>query len=123
MKLTNLEMFNYLNALDNISDKVYGKLGYAVARNLRKITNELIEFEDMRLKIFYKYATLNKDNEYELQPNTESYQKFINEINEIAMISHKVDIYKIEPDLVIESNLSAKELNDLIFMIKDEEVK
>lgn len=123
MKLTNLEMFNYLNALNNISDKVYGKLGYAVARNLRKITNELIEFEDMRLKIFYKYATLNKDNEYELQPNTESYQKFINEINEIAMISHKVDIYKIEPDLVIESNLSAKELNDLIFMIKDEEVK
>ena len=123
MKLTNLEMFNYLNALNNISDKVYGKLGYAVARNLRKITNELIEFEDMRLKIFYKYATLNKDNEYELQPNTEPYQKFINEINEIAMISHKVDIYKIEPDLVIESNLSAKELNDLIFMIKDEEVK
>ena len=123
MKLTNLEMFNYLNALDNISDKVYGKLGYAVARNLRKITNELIEFENMRLKIFCKYATLNENNEYELQPNTESYQKFINEINEIAMISHKVDIYKIEPDLVIESNLSAKELNDLIFMIKDEEVK
>lgn len=119
MKLTNLEMLNYLNALNQISDKVYGKLGYAVARNIRKLANELVEFEQIRYETFYKYAILNSDNEYELKANTLAYQEFINEIHEIAMIVHKVDIYKIEPDIVIESELSAKEVNNLVFMIKD----
>lgn len=119
MKLTNLEMLNYLNALNQISDKVYGKLGYAVARNIRKLANELVEFEQIRYETFYKYAILNSDNEYELKANTPAYQEFINEIHEIAMIVHKVDIYKIEPDIVIESELSAKEVNNLVFMIKD----
>lgn len=119
MKLTNLEMLNSLNALNQISDKVYGKLGYAVARNIRKLANELVEFEQIRYDTFYKYATLNENNEYELKANTPAYQEFINEIHEIAMIVHKVDIYKIEPDIVIESELSAKEVNNLVFMIKD----
>lgn len=120
MKLTNLEMLNYLEALNQISEKVYGKLGYAVARNLRKIANELIEFEQIRSDTFYKYAILNENNEYELKANTKPYKDFIDEMHEIASIHHKVDIYKVEPDLVIQSGLNAKELNSLVFMIKDE---
>lgn len=120
MKLTNLEMLNYLEALNQISEKVYGKLGYAVARNLRKIANELVEFEQIRSDTFYKYATLNENDEYELKSNTKPYKDFMDEMHEIASIRHKVDIYKIEPDVVIQSGLNAKELNSLVFMIKDE---
>lgn len=120
MKLTNIEMSNNLNSLRQISNKVTGKLGYAVARNIRKITDELIEFENLRFEHIRKYGMDNGHGEYIVKKDTDAYDKFIVDMQEYAMISHVVDIYMIEPDEIFKSDLTADEITSIDFMINEE---
>ena len=52
-----LEAYNLLNFLNNISKKCIGKLGYAVARNIRVLNTELTEFQNVRNELIRKYGT------------------------------------------------------------------
>lgn len=119
MKLTNIEMSNHLKSLRSISTKVRGKLGYAVARNIRKISNELIEFENLRLEHIRKYGTENENGECVIKKNTEEYHKFLTDMQEYATIAHDVDIYNVDADIVMNSDLTADEMIKIEFMIKE----
>lgn len=119
MKLTNIEMSNYLNSLQQISNKVKGKLGYAVARNIRKISDELIEFENIRLEHIRKYGTDNENGECVIKKDTEEYHKFITDMQEFANISHDVDIFMINAEFVMDSDLTAEEMIKIEFMINE----
>ena len=119
MKLTNIEMSTHLSSLNRISNKVRGKLGYAVARNIRKISEELIEFENIRLEHIRKYGTDNGNGECIIKKDTVEYNQFLTDMIEFANISHEVDIYVIEPDVIMESDLTAQEIGTLNFMIND----
>ena len=120
MKLTNIEMSNYLNSLNQISSKVKGKLGYAVARNIRKISNELIEFENIRLEHIYKYGTKNDNGDCFIKKDTEEYNKFLTDMQEYAAITHDVDIYMINAEEIFKSDLTADEITTIDFMINHE---
>ena len=120
MKLTNIDMTNYIKSLQNISNKVKGKLGYAVARNIRKISDELIEFENIRLECIRKYGTDNGNGECVIKTNTPEYDTFITEMQEYVLIKHDVDIYTIEPDEIFKSDLTADEIASIDFMINEE---
>ena len=120
MKLTNIEMSNYLNSLNQISGKVKGKLGYAVARNIRKISNELIEFENIRLEHIYKYGTKNDNGDCFIKKDTEEYNKFLTDMQEYAAITHDVDIYMINAEEIFKSDLTADEITTIDFMINHE---
>lgn len=119
MKLTNIEMDNKLISLNNISDKVSGKLAYAVARNIRKISNEVVEFENIKNQLIKKYGTTDDNGISTIEVGTDGYEKFINEIKEYTSIEHDIDIYKIEEDEIFKSNLNAKEIINLDFMIEE----
>ena len=119
MKLTNIEMSNYLNSLQQVSNKVKGKLGYAVARNIRKISDELIEFENIRLEHIRKYGTDNGNGECVIKKDTSEYNQFITDMQEYATISHDVDIYTVDAEIVMESDLTADEMNMIYFIIKE----
>lgn len=119
MKLTNIEMSNHLNSLNQISNKAKGKLGYAVARNIRKISDELIEFETLRLEHIHKYGTDNGNGECVIKKNTEEYHKFITDMQEFANISHDVDIFMINAEFVMDSDLTAEEMIKIEFMINE----
>lgn len=119
MKLTNIEMSNYLNSLQQVSNKVKGKLGYAVARNIRKISDELIEFENIRLEHIRKYGTDNGNGECVIKKDTSEYNQFLTDMQEYATISHDVDIYTVDAEIVMESDLTADEMNMIYFIIKE----
>lgn len=119
MKLTNIEMSNCLNSLQQISNKVKGKLGYAVARNIRKISDELIEFENIRLEHIRKYGTDNGNGECVIKKDTSEYNQFLTDMQEYATISHDVDIYTVDAEIVMESDLTADEMNMIYFIIKE----
>lgn len=120
MKLTNIEMSNHLNSLNQISGKVKGKLGYAVARNIRKISSELIEFENIRLEHIYKYGTKNDNGDCFIKKDTEEYNKFLTDMQEYAAITHDVDIYMINAEEIFKSDLTADEITTIDFMINHE---
>ena len=119
MKLTNIEMSNHLNSLRKISNKVKGKLGYSVARNIRKISEELIEFENIRLEHIRKYGTENNNGEYVIKKDTYEYNKFLIDMQEYATIFHDVDIYMIDAEEIFKSDLTADEITTIDFMIKE----
>lgn len=119
MKLTNIEMSQHIKSLQDISSKVKGKLGYAVARNIRKISDELIEFENIRLEHIRKYGTDNGNGECVIKKDTEEYDRFLTDMQEYATISHDVDIYAVDAEIVMESDLTADEINMIYFMIKE----
>ena len=117
MILTNLEMLNFLSNLNSISDKVTGKVAYFVARNIRKISSELTEFNQIKDKYIYEKQL------YDITEESQEYQDFLLYINQFIDIKHEVEISKIDAKELYNSNLTAKDILELGFMIIDEEIK
>lgn len=123
MKLTNIEMSAYLNSLKEISGKTKGKLSYAVARNIRKLTNELVEFENIRNDLICKYgAEVKAENRFVIDPqnNPEGFEKYWKDMQEYVYISHEIDIFKIDPIEFETSDLTAEDIMNIEFMINEE---
>ena len=120
MKLTIIKISNYLHSLQLIEDKVAGKLGYFVARNIRLLSNELTEFEKIRTDLIYKYGTQIGEDEYKVLENTSEYVEFSNELQTFFDIEHDVNFSRVPASLVMNSSLTAKEINNIFFMIEEE---
>jgi len=120
MKLTNIQMSNYMSALNKVaqSDKVSGKLAYAIARNMRKISEEGIEYDMLRRKIVEKYGE-KTDEGFAISPDSPDYEKALQEINEIGNITHDVDIFKVSEDLICNSMLNVQDILSIDFMIEE----
>lgn len=117
MKLTNKKMDECYLALNNISEKTTGKLGYAIARNLRKLSEELVEYQSFKDKIICKYG-VEIDGTYSIQIGSEAFEKYINEMKEYMTIEHDVQIFTVTEDEVLNSDLNAKEMLAIDFMIQ-----
>lgn len=119
MKLANIEMSNCLSNLKSISGKVTGRLAYAVSRNMRKLSNEVLEFETIKNNLIDQYGEKNEDGVMTIKTGTDSYKKFIEDISEYSDIAHEVDIYTIPSDVLYDSVLNADEMLYLDFMIHE----
>lgn len=119
MKLKNVEMSNYLTALNNIADKVDGLLAYAVARNIRKIYAEVTEYENLKNDLIVKYGVLGDDGVSRIQVDSEECKKFLKEIEKYTNIEHEVDIYMLNIDELKSSSLNAKEILSIDFMLSE----
>ena len=123
MKLTNVQMSNYLDALQAIAGKATGKLGYAVSRNMRKLANENVEFMQIKNELINKYGTEYVDESGECQISikvgTDGYSKFMEEIKEYCEITHDVDIYMIDETELYSSTLNANEMMSIDFMVEE----
>lgn len=119
MKLTNIDMDKHLSFLNSISSKVTGKLAYAIARNIRKISSELTEYNKIRDELITKHGETTDNGTYSISVGTDAYKKFIKDISEYAVIEHEVDIYPIDEETICNSSLTAEEMLQLDFMIKD----
>lgn len=118
MTMTNAAMFNRLNYLQSISSKVTGRLAYAVARNIRKISNECQEFIKIKDDFVRKYGTQTEDGNFVVQQNSDHYNKFMDELKIYTDIQHDVDIYTIDEKELWESDLNADEMLMIEFMVK-----
>ena len=119
MKLSNRKMDECFNALNNISEKTSGKLGYAIARNIRKLSEELVEYHSLRDKAIYKFGTQGSDGTYSIQIGSEAYDSYIEEIKEYMNIEHDVQIFTVTEEEVLKSDLNAKEMLAIDFMIQE----
>lgn len=121
MELTNIEISNHINALNQIKTKVTGKLGFIVAKNLRKLINEFSEFECVRNQLINKYGTVDEQGTFGIKAGTEAYNSFLKEIQEYYDIKQDVSILKVDVDTICNSSLNADEILKLDFMIIDDE--
>lgn len=119
MKLTNRKMDDCLNALVSISERATGKMGYSVARNIRKLSEELTEYQSFKDKTIVKYGTTDENGQARIQVGSEAYNSFVNEMKEYMDIEHDVQIFTVTEEEVLKSDLNAKEILAIDFMIQD----
>ena len=119
MRLTNKKMDEYFTALSNMSEKATGRLGYAIARNLRKLSEELVEYQTLKDKAINKYGEVGDDGvaRIRIDPDSEAFKSFTEDMKEYMDIEHDVQVFTVSEDEVINSPLNAKEMLSIDFMI------
>lgn len=121
MTMTNIEMLNRSTYLQSISSKVTGKLGFAVAKNIRRITDECQDFIKIKDDLVRKYGTETEESNFVIKQNTESYTKFMEELKVYTDIQHDVDIYSVDEEELWKSELNADEMLMIEFMVSERE--
>ena len=119
MKLTNVQMDSYLQAMQNISEKVTGKFASAVARNMRKISEELVEYQNLKNNAIFKYGEVGEDGRASIKIGSDAFEKFIEEMKEYSDIAHDVSIQKITQNELLSSSLNANEILTIDFMVDE----
>ena len=85
MKYTNIQLQTYFDILNSVASKATGKLAYIIARNARKIFEELQEYTKIRNDKLYQYGEKKGDQLF-LSADSPNYQKFITEMAEYDKI-------------------------------------
>lgn len=118
--MTNYEMDQNLENLKAIARKkeMPGSLSYAIAKNIRKMQEELKEYLEVKYDLIQKYGELT-DNKYQIT-DQDKIRDYAEEIQDIAQIEQTVDLIKISPKLFDRINITVEEIMALEFMIEDD---
>lgn len=119
MKLTNKQMDEYIYGLEGLMEKTQGRLGYAIAKNHRMILNELKEYQGLKDSAIMRFGTKNEQGRASIQVGTDAYEKYLEEMKQYDDIESDVNIVMVKADDVYSSNLSAKEVSGILFMIEE----
>ena len=117
MKLSNSEMWDALQVLSQTKET--GKLGYACARNLRKLLEESREYMETRDTLLRKYGADQGNGKYNIPP--EKVADFTSELNEYGKIEHEVDVMQVSEDVFCSGSFTTKEMYTLSWMVKEAE--
>ena len=120
MKMTNKQMYDSVVVMAQAKEK--GKLGYAIARNRRKLESEVVEYSQKRDEIIKKYGKqIEGTNRFELQ--TDALTKINGELAEYNDITCEVDVMQVSLDELCSGNLDCEQMYVLDWMVKNEEEK
>ena len=129
MKITNRKILNDKNSLAKISQRVLPiKVSYAIAKNIKKIDNELDIYNSEREKLIDKYCVKNEngeklvDEDNNLRIAEDNLNDWNKAMQDLLDIEVDVDIHKFNRDDLINSNIEMKpaELMVIDYMMADE---
>ena len=114
MKMSNDKIFASVQILSTLEEK--GKLGYAIARNLRKLQDAGKEYFEKRDELIQKYGKPNGDtgNFTFTKKNADA---FNTELAEYAVIEHEVDIMTVNEDVFCSGSLTSQDMFNLDWMV------
>lgn len=106
---------NLLINLDSLTE-CNGSIGFKIAYNIRKLSDELKEYVQFKQELFKKYG---EENDGQLMINKESpnFSSFIKELNELDQ-EIEIPLMKFSEKDLIDSGLSAKQMS-LIWELVD----
>lgn len=112
---------DFVNVLQRHMDAT-GVLGFAIARNYRKVSDEIVEYIDRRNDLITKYGKdeIGKDGKPTgrkyIDANSDNLKKFAEELQKYADIEVSVDVMTVSLD-EIGDQLKAKDIVELEMMI------
>ena len=118
MKMTNAKMWESIQTLSAVDET--GKLGYACARNLRKLMDACKEYMEVRDRLMMQYGTPDPEGNGKYTFDQEKAKEFSDALREYAVIEHEVDIFQVSEDVFCSGNLTTKEMYALDWMVKEE---
>ena len=110
--LTNGQMLESLSALAEANET--GKLGYAIAKNRRKIQGEIKEYLDVREQLLKKHGTLKGGDQYSFTP--ESAEQFNRELEEYAKIETELELMAVPQEVFVSGGLTSRQMYALDWM-------
>lgn len=123
MKIKNIEMEHMLKTLEPIL-KYRNKIAYVAARNTRLLNTELIEYFKIKNSLIEKYGEQEIDengkttNKFALKINSQNFDSFCKEFDEIANIEHDVKLMTLPYDETV-GILSGEEILNIEWMLTD----
>lgn len=123
MKLKNIQMETMLETLKPILPH-RDKIGYIAARNARTLNDALTEYFIFKGDLIKKYGEVDKDengNELgtmSIRPNSDNFETFEKEFDEIKNIEHEVKLMTVNYEDII-GLLNGEEILKLDWMLVD----
>ena len=114
MLMSNDKIFSSVQVLSGLEEK--GKLGYAIARNLRKLNDAGKEYFEKRDELIRKYGKPNGNGgSYTFtEKNAKAFNK---ELEEYAVIEHEVDVMTVSEEVFCSGTLTSQMMYDLDWMV------
>lgn len=116
MLLTNAQMFDSLLVLNQVEEK--GVLGFAVAQNRRKLSEELKEYAAKRDELLREYGTDEGDGKFRLGP--EKAVAFSEALRPFAEMTAEVAIRQVSVEDFCSGGLTSSQMYVLSWMVKEE---
>ena len=110
--LTNAQMLDSLSALAEANEP--GKLGYAIARNRRRLQGELTEYLAVREELLKEYGTDKGGGQYGFTP--ESAEHFQRALEEYAKLETELELMTVPTELFVNSGLTSRQMFVLDWM-------
>lgn len=124
MKLTNLQIYNYANALleefgAGCDITLPVKINFFLQKNIQTLTTLGKEVENARLAIVQQYGELNEEGTAYIIP-ADKIEAASNELNDLLSLEQDVLIRTFKIESFDNVDLTYKQMNALMFMIDDE---
>jgi len=124
MTLTNNEIYNYANALarefNNQEVKLPIKVNFYLQKNIQELLNLAQDIEKQRIGIAEEFGVLNEETQnYDIP--SENIPAATQKLNDLFDLTQEVKIYKVKLDAFNDIELSAAQMQALLFMIDEEE--
>ena len=113
MKLTNLEAYNMVQMMTEMNET--GRLGYAIAKNMRKLSEEITEYSQKRDELIMKYGEQDGDR-YRIPP--EKAADFLSELSEYDGIEFEYAPHQVSEDDFCAGSLTSAQMYRLDWMVR-----
>lgn len=122
--LTNNEIYNYANSLmEYFSDsevKFPIKVNFYLQKNKNVLTTLAQDIEQERINIIQEYGKLDEETQQFSIPQ-EKMAEASEKINDLFNLTQDVNLYKVNLDSFGDMELTANQMQALLFMIEDNE--
>ncbi len=118
MILTNEKMLESVAVLSQADEK--GMLGYAIAVNRQKLTDEanLREYFKKRDELLKEHGTDIGDGKYQLAPQNAA--RFYEALQPFSELTADVPVMRIAPEVFYSGNLTSSQMFTLNWMVKED---
>ena len=111
MTMTNEEMGGYIETLSKLKER--GKLGYAIARNLRLLRTNATEYLTEKARGFKEYGK-QQGSIIRVAPDD-----YMREMGDIPSISHEVEVYQVDEETFTSGSLDSVQMESLLWMVQE----
>lgn len=122
--LTNDKIYNYANSLmeqfSNQDIKLPIKVNFYLQKNQTELIELAQEIEKQRIEIIKEYGVFNEETQQYDIP-TEKVSEATQKVNDLFDLTQDVKIYKVNLEAFGDMELTAGQMQALLFMIEEEE--
>lgn len=115
--LTNQQMYEGFKVLSELDET--GLLGFAIARNRRKLREELAEYIVLRDKLLKEYGTDQGDGTYSL--TKEKAVEFLTALAPYENLITDVNVATVSPEVLYSGKLNSAQMEALLWMVTPED--